>query len=47
MNDNDYKTTELTSKKIGKNIKASFNVGIHHCKCYKSKLNSSMYIFNI
>jgi len=43
LDNDEHKNMEVTSKKFGKNIKATFKVGTHHYKCCKPKLNNSMY----
>lgn len=46
--DNDEnKHFEMKPKKFDKNIKASIKVDAHNYKCCKSKLNNSMYTFNL
>lgn len=45
---NEFKHTEITSNKFGKNIKATFNIVPHHdYKCCKTKFNNSAYMFKI
>ncbi|XP_026813555.1 uncharacterized protein LOC113554075 isoform X2 [Rhopalosiphum maidis] len=41
LDNDECKNTGITSNKFRKNIKAKFNVGAHHYKCCKSKLNNS------
>ncbi|KAL4131887.1 hypothetical protein QTP88_009125 [Uroleucon formosanum] len=41
LDNDEYKKMETTSNKFGKNVKATFKVGVHHYKCCKSKLNNS------
>lgn len=45
LDNNEHKCFETVRKKFGKNIIATFQVGVHHNKC--CKLINSMYIFNL
>jgi hypothetical protein len=45
LDDNKHQNTEITSNKFGKNIKAT--VKVHNNNCCQTKLNNSMYNFNV